>query len=188
MASNGISFAEHVLEAAGHPVDNGQANGAIRGIALGVATFACLIHGLWRRGGIWLNNAFAVIKIMILLLIVVLGFVALGGHFTTIPAASSNFSNSFSNLRSDSYGYTEAFLAVIFAHGGFNQANYVSDAGSVSELTLRCSQVLSEIDRPRKILKRASLVAVLTVCILYMLVNAAYVRLATNNSERRRPY
>lgn len=42
--------------------------------------------------------------------------------------AKENFdpNKSFADHAVSSYGYTEAFLGIIFAYGGFNQANYVS--------------------------------------------------------------
>jgi hypothetical protein len=42
--------------------------------------------------------------------------------------AKENFDvhKAFSGASTESYGYAEAFLAIIFAFGGFNQANYVS--------------------------------------------------------------
>ena len=126
-AGNAIYFGELVLEAAGIQ----GSHDAARGIAIVVTTFACLIHGIWRRGGIILNNAFAIIKIGILLLIILLGFVALGNHFER-DGRTQNFANqnlnpstAFADAPKVTYGYVESFLAVIFAYGGYNQANYV---------------------------------------------------------------
>lgn len=123
-AMNALSFGIRVLEAADKPVDNFVA----RGIAIAVLTFAVLLHGTWRQAGIYLNNIFAVTKVLILLVIVVTGFVSWGGGFKNKPAATENFNihNAFKNPEKDPYGFAESFLAVIFAYGGFNQANYVS--------------------------------------------------------------
>ena len=38
------------------------------------------------------------------------------------------------------------------------------------------SKVLSEIDKPRKTLVKGIVIATITVCIMYMLVNLSYVR------------
>lgn len=121
---NALSFGIQVLEAAGRPVDNL----ICRGIAVAVATFAVVLHGTWREAGIYLNNIFATIKILMLLVIIVTGFVSWGGVFKTDEAATDNFNvhKSFKDAGNDSYGFAESFLAVIFAYGGFNQANYVS--------------------------------------------------------------
>lgn len=126
-AGNAIFFGELALEAAGIKDSHDSA----RGIAIAVTTFACLIHGIWRRGGIILNNIFAIIKIAILILIIIIGFIALGGHFErdgrTQNFASQNLkpSNAFAAAPTVTYGYVESFLSVIFAYGGYNQANYV---------------------------------------------------------------
>lgn len=135
---NAMSFGIRVLEAADRPVDNFTS----RGIAIAVITFAVILHGTWRQAGIWVNNAFAVVKILILLLIILTGLISWGGVFnpskdkanylgvpTSNPGvAASNFSvhNAFRNPSHNSYGFAESFLSVIFAYGGFNQANYVS--------------------------------------------------------------
>ena len=132
VAPNSISFGIRVLEAADKPVGNFEA----RGIAIAVVTFACLFHGTWRQGGIYLSNAFAVIKISLLLVIFVTGFVSYSGVFDRPAAAAENFNihTAFKNPEQDPSGFAESFLAILFAYGGFSQANYV----------------MSEIDNPRK--------------------------------------
>lgn len=134
-AGNAIYFGELVLAAAGIK----DSHDAARGIAIAVTTFACLIHGIWRRGGIMLNNVFAIVKIGILLLVILLGFIALGDHFErdgqTQNFASENLkpNTAFADAPTVTYGYVESFLAVIFAYGGYNQANYVRSYMSIPE-------------------------------------------------------
>lgn len=121
-----------MLEAADKPVDNYIA----RGIAIAVVSFAVIIHGTWRQLGIYLNNTFATIKVFILLVIVVTGFVSLCGGFKNKAVAAENFNvhNAFKNLEKDSYGFAEAFLAIIYAYGGFSQANYVRAKLTVTKM------------------------------------------------------
>ena len=124
-AANALSFASHVLAAAGY---TGPNQNAVRGIAIGAVTVVCLLHGIWRKLGIAVNNVFAMIKILILFLIIIVGFISIGGNvFGVDPPAPSNFDthNSFSGAQQEPYGYALAYLSVIFAFGGFNQANYV---------------------------------------------------------------
>ena len=136
-ATNALSFGIRVLEAAGHDEpDNWEA----RGIAIVVVTFAVILHGTWPQAGIIVNNAFAVIKVLILLVFIITGFISLGngfkpsataikeGYVTNYTVASNNFdtSTSFEDKVGGSYGYVETFLAIIFAFSGFNQASYVS--------------------------------------------------------------
>ena len=69
-----------VLDAAGmNEIKNHDE--VVRGIAVAVATFSCLIHGVWRQGGIYLNNILAGMKICILLMIFILGLLAHAGVF-----------------------------------------------------------------------------------------------------------
>jgi len=69
MAGNCLIFGIRVLQAANVPVNDR----AVRGIAIAAATGACLIHSFSRRGGIWLGNLFAFIKVLMLLLIIITG-------------------------------------------------------------------------------------------------------------------
>lgn len=69
-----------VLDAAGmNDIDNHDE--IVRAIAVAVATFSCLIHGVWRQGGIYLNNILAGMKICILVMIFILGLLAHAGVF-----------------------------------------------------------------------------------------------------------
>jgi amino acid transporter len=125
-SSNALSFARHVLAAAGYS-DNIQ--NSARGIAIATVTAVCLLHGLWRKLGIAVNNVFAFVKISILVMIIIIGFVSIGGKvFGVEPPAGANLDphDSFLEAQTDPYGYASAYLAVVFAFGGFNQANYVS--------------------------------------------------------------
>jgi len=75
-----------------------------------------------------LGNIFALIKVLMLLLIIITGICAWAGAFHTPTYASDNMAlnHSFADSSNDSYGYTQAFLAVIFAWSGFDQPNDVS--------------------------------------------------------------
>ncbi|KAA1475063.1 amino acid transporter [Dentipellis sp. KUC8613] len=106
-SANCIVFAENVLEAAGGDARIWPA----RGIALGVIGFVVLVHGLTPRLGVHLMNntsltppqALTVFKIVILLLIVVAGWVVLGGGTR----------------------YATAAFKVIFSYSGWSNVNYV---------------------------------------------------------------
>jgi amino acid transporter len=101
----------------------------MRGVAIGVVTFACALHAFWRNGGVYLNSIFGVVKIAILVAIFAVGAAYAGGQFDGGGAtanANLNIHNSTAHAGSSPYGYAEAFLAILFAFGGFNQASYVS--------------------------------------------------------------
>jgi L-asparagine transporter-like permease len=126
MAGNCLVFGIRCIEAAGY--DSTKYNSTVRGIAVAVATFVCLIHTFSRRGGIYLGNFFAVIKVLMLTMMIIIGFCAWGGVFHTPNYATQNMAaqNAFKDASNDSYGYVSAFLSVIFAWSGFDQPTYVS--------------------------------------------------------------
>lgn len=70
-AVNALSFGIRVQEAAGRQTPD---NFTSRGIAIAVVTFAVILHATWRQGGLFLNNTFATIKILMLLFIIITGF------------------------------------------------------------------------------------------------------------------
>ena len=101
----------------------------VRVIAIGVVTFSCLIHGTWRRGGVLLNNIIASIKVLILCIFPVLAVCALAGVGNGNNATKNmSIKNSFAGAHASTsvYGWSNAFLSVLYAYSGFNQANYVS--------------------------------------------------------------
>ncbi|KAH0559504.1 hypothetical protein GP486_003981 [Trichoglossum hirsutum] len=65
---------------------------------------------------------------------------------------------SFSGARPDMFGWSNAYLPIVFAYNGYNQANYI----------------LSEIHKPRRLFPRAVIIAVVSVSITYILVNISY--------------
>lgn len=175
VAGNCLIFGTSVLMAANRPV----ANGAVRAIAISMATIACSVHAFSRRGGIYLGNIFALVKVLILLLIFVTAMCAVGGvfHSPTYGEENLGIRNSFANASTDSYGYAQGFLAILFAFTGFEQPNYVSYKDGILDGGNRSpEQVLGETRQPFKTFPRGSLIAVAIVVVLYMLVNISYVR------------
>lgn len=162
MAGNAINFAVRLLRAAGYEEPN---NGAVRGIAIAVATLTCFIHAFSRRGGIWLNNMFAILKLGILLLIVITAIVVGAGglpNAKNVIEANTSTSTSFEAENTDANGYARAFLAVIFSFWGFEQPNYI----------------MGEISRPKRKFPISMGVGVALICILYMAVTLSYVGFA----------
>ena len=158
MASNCISFASRVLMASA--VENPK-NATVRGIAIGVAIATSFIHAVSRRGGIFLNNSLALIKIAILLLILGTAVAVAIGFKDAKDAFSDNVNPkyAFANASHDFNSYSDAFLTVIFSVSGFGQPTYV----------------LAEIGNPRRRFPVSMICSIATVLILYMAVNVAYV-------------
>ncbi|KAH8758173.1 amino acid permease-domain-containing protein [Hyaloscypha sp. PMI_1271] len=162
-AANCILFTVHVLAAAGISSPH---TGLVQVIAIAVAWSILLIHSLGRMFGVHLNTAFAIAKIAILFLIIILGFIVLNNH-TIIHRNPGSYANldwktSFKDLKSNSArsprGYPTAFLSILFTYAGFNQANYV----------------LGEIRKPVRIFRSAALWSVGIISILYLVVGVAY--------------
>ena len=125
LSGNAIAFGSLVMYAAGRA---NPSHGAILGVAILALTLACLLHICSRRGGILVSNCFAVLKVLILLVIIILGFsISAGASFGGDSSQSTNFSPSlsFSNPRPDVASYTDSFLFIAFSYSGWRQPFYV---------------------------------------------------------------
>jgi amino acid transporter len=85
LAGNAIFIGQYAMLAAGREIkkprwegDLGPPDGPVIGIAIAALTISVLMHVFSRRGGIILNNIFAVVKVCFILAIVILGFINLG--------------------------------------------------------------------------------------------------------------
>ncbi|KZT02802.1 amino acid transporter [Laetiporus sulphureus 93-53] len=151
-ASNSVIFGEYILEAA--QVDVNRWNQ--RGIGLACITTAFLIHAFALKWGLRLQNFLGVVKLAIILLIVVTGWVALAGHMRIDNP--HNFDSAFEGTKGNAYGIVTSLYDVIWSYIGYSNANYA----------------LSETHNPERTLKIAATIAIISVSILYMLVNIAY--------------
>ncbi|KAK3331585.1 high-affinity methionine permease [Cercophora scortea] len=177
MASTCINFGVRVLQAA-RPGDEPK-NGEVRAIAIAAAAFACMIHVVSRRYGIWLNNLLAVVKVGILLVIIFTTLAVVGGGVHDkngnrvpnvwmqnmdpkvafkAPASPDGDVNNADLAQGTVTGYAASFLSIIYAYSGFEQANYV----------------LGEMATPRRTFPRAAISGMALTSVLYMLVNISY--------------
>jgi len=152
-SGNSVVFGEYILHAAQVKVDRWNQ----RGVGLACITAAFLIHGLALKWGLRLQNFLGTIKVIIILIIVVSGWVALGGH-TKLDTKPNNFDNAFDGTTGSAYGVVTALYNVIWSYIGYSNANYA----------------LSETKNPVRTLKVAAPLAVGVISILYMFVNIAY--------------
>ncbi|PVH97418.1 amino acid transporter [Periconia macrospinosa] len=150
--SNSVVFGEYILHAANVEVNRWNQ----RGVGLACITTAFLIHGTALKWGLRLQNLLGVIKLLIILLIVVSGWAALGGALRI--EKPHNFDNAFKGTTGSAYGVVTALYNVIWSYIGYSNANYA----------------LSETRNPVSTLKKAAPIALASVAILYMLVNIAY--------------
>lgn len=153
--SNSVIFGEYILHAAGREVDRWNQ----RGIGLACITTAFLIHGCALKWGLRLQNLLGTIKLIIVLIIVVAGWVALAGH-VKLPEDEKphNFRNAFEGTTGSAYGVVTALYNVIWSYIGYSNANYA----------------LSETKDPVRTLRIAAPLAIGVVSVLYMFVNIAY--------------
>jgi amino acid transporter len=80
MAGNCIQCALRIVEAANPEKNVGDlSESTIRGIAIVIAIFPCLIHAFSRRGGILLNNLLAFIKVLMLIFMIIATWAVAGG-------------------------------------------------------------------------------------------------------------
>ncbi|KAA8898780.1 amino acid permease-domain-containing protein [Sphaerosporella brunnea] len=165
-AGNAISFAQNFLQMCNVPE---PADWVTRGVAIAVVSLCCLLHGSWRAGGIYVNNALALLKIAVLLVIVGAGFAAYAGTFPEVNKTGNGWrKENTPRVNGNAYGYASALLGVMFSYGGAINANYV----------------LSEVHKPQKTLKKGAFTAVAIVSALYILTTIAYFGAVTLDEMR----
>jgi amino acid transporter len=169
LSGNAIAFGLYVLEAANHYDPTNTTNKAVSepnhpaviGLAIASLTIAVLLHICSRRGGILVNNCFAVIKVMILLVLVCIGLAKAGGAFASTSISDPhnfNTHTAFSTKRHDIASYSDSLLYIIYTYSGFEQPFYV----------------LSEVKKPRKIFPTWTLTAMGIATFLFIMMNVAY--------------
>ncbi|EQL31669.1 hypothetical protein, variant 3 [Blastomyces dermatitidis ATCC 26199] len=151
-AGNSVAFGEYVL----HAADIGVNRWNQRGIGFACITVAFLIHATAVKWGLRLQNLLGVMKLIIILIIVVGGAMALGGHMKI--EKTNSFSHPFEGSIPSVYGIVTALYSVIWSYIGYSNANYS----------------LSETRNPARTLKIAAPIGVGLAGVLYMLVNVAY--------------
>ena len=133
-SGNGIIFGTKVLQIAYYPnpvnILDHRTGWIIKGLAVGAVTSACLLHGAWRSGGIWVQNTLAVVKLGILWFFIIAGLATYSGNVHGVPnpgqalSASSSFQNN--KLFTPDYGahgWITTLLDVTFSYSGFGGAN-----------------------------------------------------------------
>lgn len=126
LSANAISFGQNVMTAAGSTSED---KGQVIALAIAALTVVCLLHVSTRRGGILVNNCFALFKVAMLLAIIVIGFAIAGGAYFgggSSQKANFNVHTSFNDPSRSVASYTDSFFGILFAFSGFQQPFYVS--------------------------------------------------------------
>ena len=158
LAGNAVSLGTYVMDAAGQP---NASKGHVLGLAIASLSISCLLHVFSRRGGLLVNNAFAVFKVTILLVVILLGFIYRAGYdLGGGNVRTNNFDPgySFADASPDLANYTNSLLFILYTYSGYEQPFYI----------------LSEVDRPRRNFPRAVLIAMAIASGLFLLVNVAF--------------
>ncbi|KAI9738407.1 MAG: hypothetical protein M1834_008910 [Cirrosporium novae-zelandiae] len=158
-ASNCIVFGKYTLFA----LDGESTDAAQKLLAVGLLTFITIIHGCFLRTGILIQNALGWIKVVLII------FVALTGLYVLIfrpqntygPTPSADVLSWNELWRDSRWGWgilSTSIFKVSYSYAGLSNVN----------------NVLNEVKNPVRTLKSIVPTALLTACILYLLVNLAY--------------
>lgn len=144
-----------------------------RSVAVAAITLSCFIHARLPAVGVKTINILGILKMLIIVVVVVLGFLSafwqlsggpeeriINSETISIPEsiARQNFSDIWAGSSMQPYDYATALLKVLYCFRGYNTAN----------------QVLSDVKNPSRTLRIAAPVALALVSVSYILVNVAY--------------
>ena len=149
LAAVAITFASYTLRLVGRP------DVAPVPLAVAAVVFLSIVNYLGVKPGSRVLNVFVVLKMAALAVVIAAG------------ASSPAFSGWFSATRAPAPGSPGAIVAfgaamvpILFAYGGWQNANYLAE----------------EIDRPERNLPRSLSIGTASVVLIYLLVNAVYLR------------
>lgn len=117
MASNCVDCALRLLQAANpQTTDESYANDkkAVYGIAVTIAIVTCFIHAFSRRGGIFLSNLLAVVKVCFMMVIIFATWAVAGGPsgISSLRQEEEDILASEPASYNEHSGYTQAFTTI----------------------------------------------------------------------------
>lgn len=159
-ASNCVVFAKYTLFAAG--ISPGDVNTKL--LAVGLLTWITIIHICFYKTGIWIQNILGWLKVGLIVFMILTGlFVVVFRPLTASSELSSGSTiTSWDSLWTGSDWAWNTLSTAIFKIG-------YSYAG-LSNI----NNVLNEVKDPIRTIKTVGPTALLTACIMYVLVNIAY--------------
>lgn len=176
LSANAIAFALQVMNATGSYDPTSAvppARGPVIAIAIGVQSLVILVHTISRRGGIVINNCFAIFKVLLMLAIVALGIASAFGAFGgSGDIARKNFTEEvwMTNI-TEAGSWTDSLLLCVFSFSGWKQPFYV----------------LAETKSPRKYFPKYTVIAFFIVAILYISVNVSFLLVVDKNAILPKP-
>ena len=152
IAAVAVTFARYAAEL------GGLGAGSVRPLAVGAIVLLTGINVAGVRPGAWTQNAFTVLKLAAIAVLVAAGL-ALAG--TGDAGAATGTATEVASAGPGATGLTAlgtALVPVLFAYGGWQHANHVA----------------GEVRRPARTLPLALLLGVAVVVVTYLLANLAY--------------
>jgi amino acid transporter len=159
-ASNCIVFGEYVLYALNREPSQAQFEGKF--LALGLLTVIVVIHSCFLKTGIFIQNVLGWVKIALAI------FMVFTSLFVVLFRSNESVENAIQLKTGGSYIWdgsvwnwgiiSTAMFKVSYSYAGLGNVN----------------NVLNEVKNPVKTLKSAATTALVTSCVLYLLVNIAY--------------
>ena len=149
IAAVAITFANYALRLAGRP------DVAAMPLAIGAIVLLSIINYLGVKPGSRVLNVLVVLKVAALAVLIVAGAVS--------PAAPGWWSVSRETSSAGlgtAVSFGAALIPILFAYGGWQNANYIAE----------------EIDNPRRNLPLSLLAGTIAVVVIYVLVNTVYLR------------
>ena len=130
----------------------------------------CVLQSYSRMNYMRFSNFFALYKVLLLTVISIIGWLALGNvrspaaHAQTLTSyGSNNFHRAFVDINSQPYAIALAMLIILRTYGGYESANFV----------------LEEVRRPAghedRVFRRSALIASGMITFFYVSVNVALV-------------
>lgn len=150
-ASNCIIFAKYMMYA----VNFAPTDLATKTIAVGLLAAITIVHGCFYRAGIYVQNLLGWVKMALSAFMILTGFAVLfQDRQTTIPSSKDMWKDS--NWSWDIL--SAAFFKVLYSFAGLENIN----------------NVMNEVKHPVRTVKTVGPAALLTACIVYVLINIAY--------------
>jgi APA family basic amino acid/polyamine antiporter len=147
MAAVALNFARYALRFAG------QGEGAMPVVAIAAIVLLTAINYIGVTPGSRVLNTFVVLKLTALAVLIAFAW---WGH----PATTHWLSDHRPNAPTGALAFGAALIPIMFAYGGWQQANYVAE----------------EMRDPEKHLPRSLVFGTLAVVVIYLLANVAYLR------------
>ena len=169
-ASNCIVFAKYTLFASGNAP--GDLNTKL--LAVGLLTCITIVHSCFYRTGIWIQNVLGWVKVGLIIFMILTGFIVVifrPQTSATSPtvSATAGLDDLWSGSVWDWNTLSTAFFKIFYSYAGLSNVN----------------NVLNEVKNPVRTLKTVGPVALLTACIMYVLVNIAYLAVVPLDEIKR---